>query len=143
MLKTNPFKIRALILLFFCVQTSISSSQEMIKVNYFDQLQDEYIIDQNLYILEDAECILDLEKSISSSSNLNFTNYGKSKDLNLQSCHWIHFKIKSSAGFNHFFKDWKLSIGDPDFASIYVVDHLGEIVIHKKFWEMVSKFKKR
>lgn len=133
---------RVILLLAILIQCSNIIGQETINVNYFDQLQDEYIIDENLYTLEDSECTLDIEQSISSSSILKFNVYDKSKELALKSCHWIHFKIKSSEGFNHFFKDWKLSIGEADFASVYVVDHLGKIITHKKLGKWYPRSKK-
>lgn len=133
------FKIHLLlIVLLYCYS---ASSQETININYFDQLQDEYQIDENLYILEDRDCTLNFEDSISTSSVLDFVPYDKSKDLALESCHWIHFRIKSSTGFSHYFKDWKLNIGEADYASIYIVDQSGNIIEHKDFgkWYPTSK----
>ena len=142
MLTTKPLKFRVLLLLCICINCSVVRSQDTININYFDKLQDEYIIDENLYILEDSECTLDFEQSISNTSSLNFKKYDHSKDLALKSCHWIHFKIKSSLGFYHFYKDWKLLIGEADFASVYVVDHLGKIITHKKLGKWYPRSKK-
>ncbi len=142
MLKTNPYFLRVILLICILIQYGNIIGQKEIIVNYFDDLQDEYIIDENLFILEDSDCLLDFEKSISNVSNLNFKVYDKSNELALKSCHWIHFKIKSSEGFYHFFKDWKLSIGEADFASVYVVDHLGEIISHKEFGKWYPSSKK-
>jgi signal transduction histidine kinase/DNA-binding response OmpR family regulator len=140
--KTNPFIFRVILLIGILTQCSNIIGQKAINVNYFNELQDEYIIDENLYILEDSGCLLDFDNSILDSSTLNFKAYDESKELTSKSCHWIHFKIKSSESFNHYFKDWKLSIGDAEFASIYIVDHFGEIVTHKKFGKWYPNSKK-
>ena len=141
-MKTNLYFLRVILLICILIQYGNIIGQKEINVNYFDDLQDEYIIDENLYILEDSDCLLDFDESISNSSNLNFKVYDKSNELALKSCHWIHFKIKSSEGFYHFFKDWKLSIGEADFASVYVVDHLGEIISHKELGKWYPSSKK-
>lgn len=138
----KPFKDFAFILLIICIQCSIASSQETIKVNYFENLQDEYVINENLYILEDSTCTLDFEKFISNATKLNFKVFDKSKNLSRKSCHWLHFKIKSSEGFTHFFKDWKLSIGEADFATVYILDHQGKLISNKKFGKWYPSSKK-
>ena len=142
MLKTNPNILGVILLINILVLCNDLIGQKEININYFDELQDEYIIDENLYILEDPECAFDLEKSILNSSIRNFNIYDKSKKIAIKSCHWVHFKIKSSEELNHFFKDWKLSIGEADFASVYVVDHLGKIITHKKFGKWCASSKK-
>ena len=141
MLKTNPFIFRVILLIGILIPCSNIIGQNTINVNYFDELQDEYIIDENLYIFEDTNCTIDIEKSISSSTDLTFLPFDKTQDLTLKSCHWIHFKIKSSQGFNHYFKDWTLYIGESDYASVFIVNQEGKIIENKNFglWYPSSK----
>lgn len=120
---------------------STYGQESSIPINYFSELQDEYSINDKLYMLEDPACAFDVGTFIFSSTAHQFVPYDKTSDLAINSCHWMHFKIKAVDGFNHYFKDWKLTIGEADYASVYIVDASGELIENKDFgkWYPASK----
>ncbi len=112
------------------------------KVFEIDELKDEYNINEHIYFLQDSECQLDAGQGVSVLSKEEFKAFENSEELDSRSCYWIHFKLKSTEGFNHYFKDWKLLIGEADYASIYIVDKSGKVLESKNFGKWYPKSKK-
>lgn len=143
MLPLKPFFIRLISFVSIVILCNDVNGQSAFEINYIDKLQDEYIIDKDLYILEDSKCQLDFEKVISNTLVAEFIAFNQSSELESRSCYWLHFRIKSAPDFKHYFKDWKLVIGEADYASVYIVDKTGKILEYKSFGKWFAKSKKK
>ncbi len=142
MSSAKEYKFQIFLCLCILLHSGLVNSQQIFETNYIEDLRDEYLIDDNLYILEDSQCQFEILNFISNSLTDDFVTYNNSKELESRNCYWLHFRLKSASGFNHYFKDWKLLIGEADFASVYIVDKIGKVLEYKEFGRWFAKSKK-
>ncbi|MEM9548478.1 MAG: ATP-binding protein [Bacteroidota bacterium] len=116
-------------------------AQSDVEANELVRLQDEYHI-KKLYILEDAECKIDPKSDLSMVQDERFVHFDGDRELASRSCFWLHFRLRAASGFGHYFKDWKLSIGEADFAEVIIADDAGNVLQRKKFGRWYPKSKK-
>ena len=119
----------------------IASGQSDFEVTKIEKLEDEYLI-KKLYIFEDSECEINPDLDISVLSNQGFLRFEGDDELDSKSCYWLHFRLKAVSGFRHYFKDWKLSIGEADYAEVIIIDESGKLNESKKFGRWFPKSKK-
>lgn len=136
------YSIRSILFIGMVLQCSSISAQQEFKTILIGSLQDEYVIDENLYILKDLKCHLDFGLDRSGFNDEDFEIYNNDKELDSRSCYWMHFRIKPTEGFQHYFKDWKLSIGEADYATVFLTDNQGVVLEQKDFGKWYPKSKK-
>ena len=101
------------------------------EVIYLQELKDEYVFRDYLEILEDKDCQFVIEEISQREAERPFLKFDEDYITSTERCYWLRFSLQSDSGFQHYFKNWKLFIGEADYAEVYVLDSVGEVTQKK------------
>ena len=118
-------------LFLFMVHGQLSYCQDSFSVIYLEELQDDYILNDDLYILHDSLNNLSISDVNSQAFRSSFRPYNNSKELKPLDTYWVHFQLQSSNDFRHYYKNWKLFIGEADYAEVYILDTINQVIQKK------------
>lgn len=118
-----------IILLLFCFIQSITGQGE-IKPFQIENLRNEYDLNAHLYILDDPENKLTL-KEVWNERSSGFQKYNVLNDLISDHVYWLALQLFPSSDQILTFRNYKLFVGEPDFATVYLVSMDGSVLQEK------------
>ena len=121
----------AFLFAFSCLKAS-GQGGSLIEPYRFTELQEEYELNQNLFILEDLQDVYQVSQFQELSDVIHFEKYETSFKLDPKSTYWLRVQLVNGLEFQNSFNNWKLFIGKPDISTVYLMDQNGRIIQETK-----------
>ena len=91
------------------------------RILVIDSLQDEFILDSYMEILEDPTHRITIQQIIKGNADAGFAGYEPSVELNPNYAYWGRLICQNNLKDPASFKDWNLFVGSCDFFELYVL----------------------
>ncbi len=93
----------------------------------FKEILEVYDLNNHIYIIEDQEGIYSIDQILNQKSDFQFEKFEKEAFLNAEYVYWLRFQLVNDPTFTHVFENWKLFLGMPDYATVYILNEEGKI----------------